>query len=341
MKRHTSQNHKQKRGQYFTTNAATLLQGFEHIVAGKVITEPFAGGGDLTNWCMLNGAVDVIQYDIEPQNSETIKNDSILKPKLRGVVVSNPPYLSKNKNKDKTAYDMWGQNDLYKCHLDAIVADKIESGILILPSNFLSERRAAIRDLFFSYYKMNYVKYYRTQVFDDATTGIVVFDFERWTPQSEMTCEYEIFYDDHSKTMTYTSREKDGWLVGDEFFDCIDSAPPFKVEILRDGMQSNSNIIIGLLDKGKYWLGAHYNDGDPIYCSPKAFTTYQCVLPQEYPIEVQQKAVEIFNDTLNQYREQYHSLFLSNYMGAKQKILSRYFAERMLSHSISKALVSL
>lgn len=334
MKRHTKQNHKQKYGQFFTKNASELLSGYEHIVSGNIVTEPFAGDGDIVEWCLLSGAANVIQYDIEPKNDKTIRNDSILNPKLEGVVVTNPPYLSKNKNKEKTPYDMWKQNDIYKCHLAAIVANDIEKGILILPSNFLSERRASIRELFFSSYRMNYVKYFRTQVFDDATTGVVIFDFEKWVPESEMTCRYEIFYDDYSETVTYTSKQKDGWLVGEHFFKCINGAPPFKVEILREGMKPNSNIIIGLLDKGKYSLGAHYNDGDPIYCSPKAFTTYQCVLSKEYPIDIQRKAVKVFNDTLNKYRKQYHSLFLSNYMGSKQKILSRYFAERLLSHSI-------
>ena len=336
MKRHVKQNHKQKHGQYFTTNSATLLEGYEHVVRGRSVTEPFAGGGDLTQWCLDNGATEVIQYDIEPTNTEILQNDSILRPVLdTPVVVTNPPYLSKNKNKDKTAYNLWEQNDLYKCHLAAIVANRVESGILILPSNFLSERHSRARDMFFSYYRMNKVKYYRTQVFEDATTGIVVFDFERWTPQSTMTCEYEIFYDTHSVKETYTSHEKYGWLVGEEFLQITHNTTPYKVEILREGMTSNSNIVIGLLDKGKYSLGAHYNSGDPIYCAPKAFTTYQCILPTQYTEKQQQEIVSSFNSLLNMYREQYHSLFLSNYMGAEQKILSRHFAERLLQRAAS------
>ena len=161
MKRHTKQNHKQKHGQYFTTNASTLLEGYEHIVVGETITEPFAGNGDLTKWCLDNGAADVVEYDLEPKNNTTIKNDSIFNPKLTDVVVTNPPYLSKNKNKDKRAYDMWRQNDLYKCHLAAIVAHKVKKGILILPSNFLSERWTAARDMFFLHYRMNHIKYYK------------------------------------------------------------------------------------------------------------------------------------------------------------------------------------
>jgi hypothetical protein len=336
MKRHTTQNHKQKNGQYFTTNASDLLVGFEYVVGGRTVTEPFAGGGDLTRWCLDNGATCVDEYDIEPLDGVTY-NDSLMNPILTNeVVVTNPPYLSKNKNKDKRIYDIWKQNDYYKCHLAAIVANKVERGIVILPSNFLSESSSSVRDLFFSRYRMNKVKYYRKQVFEDATTGVVVFDFETWVPESTMTCSYEIHYDDVVAYESYTHTERNGWLVGDEFFDMIRADINFKITILREGMVPNSNIIIGLLDKGKYALGAHYNDGEPIYCSPKAFTTYQCVLSQDLTEEQQKLVVSEFNTLLDSMRYKYHSMFLSNYMGSKQKILSRKYAERLMAHVVSK-----
>lgn len=334
MKRHTKQNSKQKHGRYFTTNASTLLEGYEDVVRGVSVTEPFAGGGDLVEWCKSVGAGIMTEFDIEPQRPETHQRDSIIHPILGSVVVTNPPYLSRNKNKDKTPYDIWNQDDLYKCHLAALVANKVDRGILILPSNFLSERHSRARDMFFSYYRMNKVKYYRTQVFDDATTGVVVFDFSRWISQKEMHCDVTVYYDDEEYNSNMTFSECDGWLCGRDFFSVIDASPNTPVKILRDGMQSNSNIIIGLLDNGKYSLGAHYNDGEAIYCSPKTFTTYQCVLEVVLSEVQQKKVVELFNTTLNHYRDEYHSMFLSNYMGSKQKIMSRYYAERLLNHCI-------
>ena len=106
MKRHTTQDDKQRQGQYFTTNAVALLEGLEHRVRGATVCEPFAGGGDLVEWCYNNGAEDVKAYDIEPQNEATIVNDSIWSPSYQGcnMIVTNPPYLSRNKNKDKQLY---------------------------------------------------------------------------------------------------------------------------------------------------------------------------------------------------------------------------------------------
>lgn len=37
-------------GQFFTTNADYILQGFEKFVEGKTISDPFAGNRELLNW---------------------------------------------------------------------------------------------------------------------------------------------------------------------------------------------------------------------------------------------------------------------------------------------------
>lgn len=337
MKRHTQQNNQQKTGSYFTTNVDNLLSGYNHIVIGKTIIEPFAGGGDISKWCLNNGAISVDEYDIHPLGN-VIQNDSILHPPFGEdcVVVTNPPYLSRNKNKDKIYYDKWQQNDLYKCHLASLVANNVNSGILILPSNFLSERNSKAREMFFSKFRMNKVKYYRTPIFSDATTGVVIFDFYRWNSQSVMECDFEIHYSDHIDLCKFSLHSKNKWLVGEEFFDYIGS-PIHSYSILREGQTSNSNIVIGLLDKGKYKLGAHYNNGDPLYCSPKAFTTFQCNLSVLLNENEQKKVIEIFNERLNFFRNKYHSLFLANYMGAEQKILSRYYVQCLLSKAIEEA----
>ena len=96
MKRHTKQDIKQKTGSYYTTNASDLLCGFEYVVKNSNVVEPFAGGGDLTKWCLNNGATSVDEYDL------LTGTNSIINPPLKGydTIVTNPPYLSKNKNPD-------------------------------------------------------------------------------------------------------------------------------------------------------------------------------------------------------------------------------------------------
>jgi len=316
-KRHTSQDDKQKSGSYYTTNAKDLLSGFEHVVKNECVVEPFSGGGDLARWCDEVPVKTVILLDLKNGH------DSIMRPHFtHDVIVTNPPYLSRNKNKNKAPYDLWGQDDLYKCFLAALVASDVRKGILILPSNFISESRSKARDLFFSKFRINTCKYYTTPVFDDASTGICVFDFERWTPQPTMDVEFPI------QGKTHTLHKKHAWLVGKTFFDYIYADPdPIKVEILREGQ--GTNIIISLLTNGKYPLGAHYNTGDPFYASEKTFTTYQ--VKMDIPMDKQREVVDTYNQVLAEFMTLYDGLFLANYMGAEQKIKSRRYSGLLLS----------
>ncbi len=341
MKRHTSQDNKQKQGQYFTTNASDLLSGLGHIVSGSVVCEPFAGGGDLVRWSYDNGAKDVKTFDIEPQDDKTVLNDSILNPCYDGcdTIVTNPPYLSRNKNKDKLPYVQWDQSDLYKCHLASIVASDIRQGILVLPSNFISESNSKIRDLFFNKFRLGFLRYYRVPVFDDATTGICVIYFDRWTPQSSMWVGSEIVESSGINKRRYELVSKYGWLAGRSFFEDIYADPdPLEVRILREG--AGTNIVISLLTNGKLPLGAHYNEGDPIYAEPKVFTTYQVKLSIDISEDNQRQAVKMFNEKMSKYQSEYDGLFLANYMGATQKIMSRRYAGLLLSRCIKEIITN-
>lgn len=333
MKRHTKQDEKQKTGSYYTTKADELLVGLENIVSDANVIEPFAGGGDLTRWCKKHGANTVIERDL------IWGHDSILNPDFANAdtVITNPPYLSKNKNKDKTPYNKWKQSDLYKCHMASLVSSDIEKGILILPSNFISESNSKIRDLFFSRFRLDHVKYYRYPIFDDATTGICVIAFSRWTPSNTMLVKIDTHYPDRIVSDEYELRSEYGWLPGVEFFQYIyDDPHPLKMNILREGR--GTNILISLLTNGKYPLGAHYNNGDTFYASEKTFTTYQIKLDLNISENVQKNVIVQYNQKLSYYMNKYQGLFLANYMGANQKIKSRRYSNLLLSRCIKENL---
>ena len=103
-------------GQFFTTNADVVLRGFEPFVAGKAVTDPFAGNGDLLRWAKQNGAKSVKGYDIDPaciDNKTVFENDSLLRPKRYDFIVTNPPYLYQNKMADKALLAKSKHTDLY------------------------------------------------------------------------------------------------------------------------------------------------------------------------------------------------------------------------------------
>jgi len=338
MKRHIKQNHKQKNGQYFTASANTLLKDFAFVVKDKHVIDPFAGAGHLTDWAISCGAASISKYDIEPITADTIKNDSILMPPCftNKVLITNPPYLSRNKSKNKTLYEAWNQDDLYKCHLAALCESDLQEGIIIIPSNFLCEARAKARNLFFEHFKIIKVKYFQEQIFEDATTGVIIMHFKRGSG----TSQFEIIYYPNGDTENVSLEKKYKWIHGKDFFDYIVSKRTMKINniVLGDNKTSNSNIVISLLDGSKRGLCAYYNEGVPHRTAPKAFTTYQIYFEDETRLseEQERKIVTLYNKKLNEFRKQYHSMFLSNYMGATQKIKSRSYSYKLLERCIQE-----
>jgi hypothetical protein len=144
---------KKQLGQFFTTNSDYILQGLESFIAGKKVTDPFAGGVDLIHWAKKNGAKSVKGFDVDEKyiNKKTVfYNDSINNPLEYEFVLTNPPYLHKNKadKETKKLYFNKQFEDLYQRSLFSIMNSN--EGIAIVPINFLSANNSLkIRNLFF------------------------------------------------------------------------------------------------------------------------------------------------------------------------------------------------
>lgn len=345
-KRHTSQNEKQKHGQFFTTNADYILEGYEDVVNRKSVIDPFAGNGDLLNWAKKNRASEVKGYDICPLDEKTIKNDSLrFPPSYRGVfVLSNPPYLSKNKCKnDKAVFDQWNQNDFYKCHLASLVTNECQEGLFIIPSNFLSESSPKARRIVFFHYDVISAKYWSFPVFEDATTGIVVLYLRRKNnagnsnPQN-FPLEFFTSKED-SETIDVTLEKKYDYLNGKDFFDYLKKDTSIKgfIKLKKTNIgdpSPNTKIVVSLLEHGKHSFGLSLKNEseEDLYCREKSFTTFQITLPDHnLSLEQQKEIVNLFQERLYYYKNKYKGMFLSNYMGANQKILSRSFVSALFN----------
>ena len=335
-KRHTAQTDKQRLGQYFTTNADYILSGYESVVQGRSVIDPFAGGCDLLTWAEKNGASSTHAYDLDPKADHIQANDSIrTPPRYAGhLVVTNPPYLSRNKARgDKSVFDQWAESDLYKCHLASLSVD-CDEAIEIVPSNFFCESRAGIRNRLFQTHYIVSAKYWNQPVFDDATTGVCVIHLRRGRREFQ---EFSMTLLPENKTVTVTLKPEWGYLYGEDFFRYI-QVPAIQAVKTDQGMPPpNTCLVVGLLDRGARPVGLSFNDGEPIYSEPKAFTTYQLTLPDyELTAEQQRETVALFNRRLAEFRAQYHDLFLANYMGPAQKILSRVYVHQLLARVLQE-----
>ena len=119
--------------QHFTSNFETILYNIDFHPAEAI--DPFAGNCDLvsyspnTNWEL---------YDIDVKKPCVIQRDTLLNPpSYEGKsVITNPPYLARNKANDKKIFDKYQVDDLYKAAILSIIGCK--DGILIIPINFFS-----------------------------------------------------------------------------------------------------------------------------------------------------------------------------------------------------------
>jgi hypothetical protein len=333
-KRHTNQNSKQALGQYFTTNSDYILSGYEDVVRNKTVIDPFAGGSDLLNWAIKNGSSNVVGYDLVPQTSNIIQNDSLVSPPNYGgmVLVTNPPYLSANKCRtgNKQPYKIWNESDYYKCHLASLDSMNCDEAIEIVPTNFFCESRDSIRRRLFKTHHIVSAKYWTQPVFDDASTGVCVLHLRRGVKNVQ---QFSVTILPKNTVIQMELKSEFRYLHGEDFFRYISDVDPITVIKTDVGMMPpNTKLVVGLLDNGAKPVGLSFNSGADIYCSPKSFTTYQVTLPEFNLSESQQRdIVDLFQAKMNHFRTRYHSMFLANYMGPSQKILSRSMVHQLLS----------
>jgi hypothetical protein len=218
---------KKQLGQFFTTNSAYILQGFEKFVKGKEVFDPFAGNQDLIKWVKQNGCKKVTGFDCDNKyvdNKKVFLNDSINNPQDYKFVCTNPPYLHKNKADKKTKNKFFsGKNsffeDLYQVSINSIL--NCEEGIIIIPLNFLcAENSKKIRALFFDKFKIIKLNIFSEQVFEDTTYNVISFYFQKKKRSSDVNkIEATIF--PQNKKLFFNIEKKHNWQFGGDFINRI------------------------------------------------------------------------------------------------------------------------
>lgn len=337
---------KQSKGQFYTTNVNYIFDGFSIPETASAIIEPFAGQGDLLNWI---GDRKVLAYDIDPKIKGIIKRDTLKAPPeyKNAFIITNPPFLARNKSKEKEVYDMYKTNDLYKCFL--ISALNCEGGILILPAGFFFSPREAdsqLRHAFMSRFKILKIRYFEETVFDDTTTTVVAFQFEKSSIDSLETQNvlWEFLPSNSSRIFEVNSKNK--WIVGGEIY----NLPLNKnITISRYISASNLNpgeqltfLTLNALDSGSK-KGRHIcleYKKDYIYPSKESSRTYATLKIKGVVLNLneQEKLSMLFNDFIDKKREEFHSLFLPQYREAKDYARKRIPFE--LAYSIVNYIIS-
>ena len=360
---------KQQLGQFYTKNTCYILQGLDKFIKGKNITDPFAGAGDLLKWAKAGKASSVIGYDIDKTKSDNtliFYNDSLQNPKKYEFILTNPPYLYQNKMKDKTLLQNSKHTDLYQLSLEKIMNS--EEGIVIVPINFLSaENSKYIRELFLAKFEIERVNYFSEQVFEDTTYNVIALYYKKKKFLTDkMSIDFTIYpQKKHSKITLY---QKYNWQIGGEFlaeinaysnklrisrleeedlqkgdytikaaYNNLDEIKEFNVSdsilskikknivVLKAIDSGSENGKICLEDIRKYNL-------DALISIKTSRHQIQLLFPENISIKEQEKIIELFNNEIEDKRNRYHSLFMTNYRDKDRKRISFNFAYNLVNY---------
>jgi hypothetical protein len=305
-------------GQFFTTNYSYILQGMSIPDDIKIINEPFTGNGDLLKFIPDKSKYQIHTYDIDPKLSDTIQRDTLLTPPeyKNSFILTNPPYLARNKSEDKTVFNQYKMNDLFKCFLYNLTTNTCLGGIVIVPLNFWSSIRkmdVLLRKKFLQVYAINRINVFEEKVFTDTSYSVCSFQFT--IKKNANPIPVHIF---PSKiTLSVSLESANSFSIGGYIYS-LPNQSTYTISRLLDGQTKNTNIVVKCIDDNKNsMIGLKIVDDKDIYIDKtpnhSARTYATLTIMPELSLTKQKKLVSDFNTYLGTLRDQYHSLFLANY----------------------------
>lgn len=337
---------KKSAGQFYTVQCEYILSGVPRPPKNVKIIEPFAGQGDLLDWIGTDNSVEA--YDIDPKHPDVQKRDTLLDPPdYDGCwVITNPPYLARNHASDKTVFDTYESNDLYKCFMLSLVNSDCLGGSVIIPVGFFLSPRdvdVSCRNAFLTKYRIVQVKYFEEDVFPDTSTTVVVISFERST---ETMQEQRVMWIHRPSGLQkeFLVRKTDDWIIGGEIYtlpipDDITVRRHVEGRPLVEG-ETLTGLTLTALDSGKA-DGRIQLNYDPTYVYPakdtsRAYLTV-CIKGITLSPEKQREIAERFNQFIETKRNETWSLFLPQFRESKEYARKRIpfeLAYRIILHLI-------
>ncbi len=310
---------KNELGQFYTTNYEYILSNMFIPENIKTIIEPFAGKGNLLDFIDNKERYDIELYDIDPKCENTIKKDTLKYPPSYKdkFVLTNPPYLARNKSKNKELYDIYNTNDLYKCFIINLINDECLGGIIIIPLNFISSVRKSdieLRKNFIDKYSIKIINIFEEQVFDDTTYTICALYFTK----KELNNLTTINIYPNFKSFNIRFTDYNNYTIGGEIY----NLPINKEYVISRATKKNKNNITNILlkcidDNENSKLGFKLVEDEKLFIdntpnlSARSYATL-CI-NKKLTLNEQKILVEKMNNYINNLREKYNSLFLTNY----------------------------
>lgn len=321
---------KKSLGQFFTTNYDYILTGMKIPKNVKTIIEPFCGNGDLLNF--LDSDYELECYDIDVKQDYIVERDVFMNPPSfsNKFVLTNPPYLAKNKSSDKKIFDKYKQDDLFKCFVSILCKDICEGGIIILPVNFLcASSDFELRKRFITKYDIVRINIFEEKVFKDTAYNVCSILFTKKNSQKDITVRF--FPSD--KITKIRLDKNNNYTFGGELY----NLRPNKYKITRATKLNRDSpnltkILLKCIDakeKINTSISEPFIDETPkLSCRTQA----TLIIEPKIDMKTQKKLVVEFNNYLSEMREKYNSLFLTNFRDKNRKRISFTLAFNIIGH---------
>jgi hypothetical protein len=315
---------KHELGQFYTTNYKYILSDMEIPNNVQTIIEPFVGKGDLLKFISNKERYSFELYDIDPKIENTIKQDTLTVPPCytNKFVLTNPPYLAKNKGTNKSLYEIYKCDDLYKCFLLSLINNVCLGGIIIIPLNFLSSIRKAdvkLRKSFIEKYTINKINIFEERVFDDTSYTVCSMQFTKNINKINNTnTNININIYPSCKKMSICLSSSNNYSIGGEIYKIPQNTKIKVSRATRDTKEYITNILLKCIDDNiNSQLGFKLVSDDERFIdnteklSARSYATLVINIPLS--LEQQKKLVDKMNCYIKDNREKYNSLFLTNY----------------------------
>lgn len=298
--------------------------------------------------------------------------DSIKNPLKYQFVLTNPPYLNVNKASEEIKERYFTDSkfeDLYQLSLYSIMDS--EEGIVIVPINFLSaENSRKIRDIFFNKFEIVEMNYFTCQVFPDTTYNVTAFYYRKKNNSldTKFTIKTRIY--PQNKKMDIELKKDFGWTINGSFLKIIksqknelgiyrlteedvkknhgnievpaaynhvkNSIPISVSKGFYDLIKSNIILLKAIdsgTEKGKISLdNIRKYKADCLVSKESSRHMIYLIFENKVSIPEQEKIIDIFNREINRMRDEYSSLFLTNYRDNGRKRISFDFTYKFINY---------
>lgn len=312
---------------HYTTKAEEICSNLVSYIPKDVqLIEPFVGDGDLLP-LFPHHSWELYDYDDKGNNiiQDTLKNPPSYKNKW---VITNPPYLAKNKASDKSIFIQYNTDDLYKATLLSIM--ECDGGILIIPTNFLTdERTGPIRAQFLNQFEILAINIFTQPVFISTTYSVCSFAFRRKDNKLPQTFLVNIF--PIGQQVHITIYPEYDYRIAGEFYNALSNSKNIFGRLV--GTTSDkyiTNIKLYAIDTRNERIRLEYEPNHYIgKDSDRTYATFTC----EYQLteEQEKKLISEFNKQLENFRKQYYDLSMTNYRDYNRKRIGFTFAYQLLS----------